>query len=190
MLLAELYYVRWLVRALLQVPYWEVFAKVDCKELAQSCRKLLALGSFFVIRFILIVLFAFFLGRAASSCYLVIEVQLAPFDLRDWALCFLIPYGKRTRKVLIVHAETKENISCWKSKCIFKITHQIEPHENAANKYPLSQRERAVGEFNPIVSIFWGTVRTSSLRCILNRPKLVEKKYICGSVGSNSISTY
>ena len=93
MLLAELYYMRWLVRALLQVPYREVFAQIDRKEFAESCRELLALGSFFIIRFILIVLFAFFLGRAAGSCLLIIKVQLAPFDLSDRALCFLIPYG-------------------------------------------------------------------------------------------------
>jgi len=33
-------------------------------------------------------------------------------------------------------------------------TYQMEPHENAARRYPLSHIERAVGEFNPIVSIY------------------------------------
>lgn len=66
----------------------------------------------------------------------------------------------------------------------------MDPQENAASRYPLSQSDSAVGEFRPIVSIFCGSVRTSSFLWILNRPKLVEKKYSCGSTGSNSISTY
>ena len=65
----------------------------------------------------------------------------------------------------------------------------MDPQENAASKYPLSQSDKAVGELRPIVSIFWGSVRTSSFLWILNSPKLVEKKYNYGSTGSNSIST-
>jgi len=52
----------------------------------------------------------------------------------------------------------------------------MEPHEKAANKYPLSQTDRAVGEFKPIVSSYYGST-TSSVLWILNRPILVEKKY-------------
>lgn len=34
------------------------------------------------------------------------------------------------------------------------MTYQIDPHENAASKYPLSHRDKAVGELRPMVSIF------------------------------------
>jgi len=36
------------------------------------------------------------------------------------------------------------------------MTYQIDPQEYAANKYPLSQSDIAVGEFNPKVSILTG----------------------------------
>lgn len=37
-----------------------------------------------------------------------------------------------------------------------KNTYQIDPHEYAASKYPLSHIDNAVGEFKPIASIFAG----------------------------------
>lgn len=173
MLLAELYYVRWLVRALLQVPYRKVFAQVDGEELAESCWKLLALVRGLDIRYVLLVRFAFSFGRlGASSLLLVIEVQLTPLYLRDGALCFLVPHGQRTRELFVIHTKQKHKWDLIKNF----VTYHIDPQEKAANRKPLSHSERAVGEFNPMVSIFCGSVRTSSLRCILKRPRLVEKK--------------
>ena len=41
-------------------------------------------------------------------------------------------------------------------KCTKIKTYHIEPHENAANRNPLSDIDIAVGEFKPIVSISTG----------------------------------
>ena len=50
-----------------------------------------------------------------------------------------------------------------------KFTYHIEPHENAANKNPRSDIDRAVGEFKPKVSIFTGSEFFSFLST-LKRP--------------------
>jgi len=71
------------------------------------------------------------------------------------------------------------------------MTYHMDPHEYAANKKPLSLKDRAVGEFNPTVSIFKGCYPdflSIIFLSTLNRPSVVVKKNICGSFGSNSIS--
>ena len=58
----------------------------------------------------------------------------------------------------------------------------------AANKRPLSDIERAVGAFRPIVSNFTGSAFLSFLST-LNKPvSELEKKKVNESVGSNSSS--
>jgi hypothetical protein len=57
----------------------------------------------------------------------------------------------------------------------------MDPQENAANKYPLSQSDIAVGEFNPMVSIltgFWPACLSIIFLSTLNKPAVVVKKNI------------
>ena len=73
------------------------------------------------------------------------------------------------------------------NQMIEESTYVIEPHEQAAKRYPLSDIESAVGEFNPSVSNLTG-LEIAYLLSILKSPSEVEKKNTCGSAGSNSIS--
>ena len=87
MFLAEVDHMRRLVQTLLQVPDEEVFALVDCEEFTETS------SEFHISKFRILFLFR----RLPVIRHIILEIQVAPLDLRDRVLGGMVPHAQRGR---------------------------------------------------------------------------------------------
>lgn len=171
MLLCEVNNMCRLVQRFRQVPNQEILRLINCKKLTQSSSKLyvwkLTLIRATSSRFWSLFWWLFvFLGQPHL---IILEVQIAPLNLCDWVLTCLVPNSDRRCVMLMEHSKRKWR---YKRENSF-IAYPIEPHVKPANKYPLSDIDKAVGAPRLSVSSLVGMLDCLLLN--LKSPLHVEK---------------